>query len=113
MKKPNFSKIFAQIKQGDNSDTLQREIDSLLIQMHSSKENLNLFTTAMSDSEMTPILMNLWNDTDVQTWDFASTGGVANITPIFGYLWLMVAAQQTQQEGKYTRVVPKTSTNAK
>ena len=113
MKKPNFSTIFAQIKQGDNSETLQREIDSLLIQMHSSKENLNVFTTAMSDSEMASILINLWNDTDVQRWDLASTGGVANITPIFGYLWLMVAAQQTQQGGKYTRVVPKISTNGK
>jgi hypothetical protein len=44
----------------------------------------------------------------------ASTGGVANITPIFGYLWLMVAAEETnKKEGKYTKFVPKISTNGK
>jgi thymidine phosphorylase len=32
-----------------------------------------------------------WSREDPQRWDFASTGSVANITPIWGYLCLMVA----------------------
>ncbi|MBW4495951.1 MAG: hypothetical protein KME26_23315 [Oscillatoria princeps RMCB-10] len=113
MKAPEFQNIFARIKQGDKSAALQKEIDSLLIQLQSSKDNLNAFTAAMSDSDMASILKYLWDDTSLQRWDLASTGGVANITPIFGYLWLMVAAEQTKQKGKYTRVVPKISTDGK
>lgn len=51
---------------------------------------LNKFTTAMAESDMAERLKTLWGD--AERWDVASTGCVANITPIFGYLWLMVAA---------------------
>lgn len=113
MKKQNFQNIFARINQGEKSSILEREIDGLLIEVQSSKKNLNSFTAAMSKSDMTQELIHLWDDTNLQRWDLASTGGVTNITPIFGYLWLMVAAEQTKQDDKYTRVVPKISTDGK
>lgn len=109
----DFTKIFSRIQQGEKSLTLDREIDGILTEAQSSKKNLNCFTAAMSKSDMTQELIHLWDNTNLQRWDLASTGGVANITPIFGYLWLMVAAEQTKQNGQYTRVVPKISSDGK
>ena len=106
-----FKNVFARIKQGEKSAKLDKDIDSILIDVQSSKEGLNKFTAAMADSEMTAKMKQLWDDSGVERWDLASTGGVANITPIFGYLWLMVAAEETKNGEK--KVVPKISTDGK
>jgi len=57
---------------------------------------LNEFTKEMARSELANELSKLWGN--AERWDVASTGCVANITPIFGYLWLMVAATRHNQE---------------
>lgn len=108
-----FQSVFARIKQGEKSAKLDKDIDSILIDVQSSKQGLNEFTAAMADSAMAEKMKRLWDNSGVQRWDLASTGGVANITPIFGYLWLMVAAEESKKDGKYTKVVPKISTNGK
>ncbi|WP_017716153.1 hypothetical protein [Kamptonema formosum] len=61
---------------------------------------LNEFTAAMSESPMAERLQNLWGH--AERWDVASTGCVANITPIFGYLWLMVAATPPNRQNSET-----------
>jgi hypothetical protein len=113
-----FKNVFSRIKQGEKSAKMDTDIDSILIQAQSSKEGLNEFTAAMADSEMAAKMKHIWDDSGVERWDLASTGGVANITPIFGYLWLMVAAEKSKEESKeedkkYRKVVPKISTNGK
>jgi hypothetical protein len=109
-----FKNVFSRIKQGEKSAKMDTDIDSILIQAQSSKEGLNEFTAAMADSEMAAKMKHIWDDSGVERWDLASTGGVANITPILGYLWLMVAAEESKtKEDEYTKVVPKISTNGK
>lgn len=47
---------------------------------------------------------------DQEAWDVASTGSVANITPILGYLWLQVKRQLQKDNGNSTPlVIPKIS----
>lgn len=69
-------------------------------------ERLNQLTCRMGSG--VPVS---WTDTDaVIRWDFASTGSVANLTPIFGYLWLMAKARiQFEKFKKFDVVVPKIS----
>lgn len=50
-----------------------------------------------------------WGE-NIERWDIASTGGIANITPIMGYLWLMAKAIKSKRaDGEYGMVVPKIS----
>lgn len=66
---------------------------------------LNQLTCCMGSGE--PFL---WPEGVTERWDFASTGSVANITPIFGYLWLMAKAHANYEKEKaFTIVVPKIS----
>ncbi len=73
--------------------------------MSKFKLNLNEFTREMAASELAKRLSNLWGE-NTERWDVASTGCVANITPIFGYLWLMVAAHTNQNKTIYVTKLP-------
>lgn len=68
------------------------------------KLNLNEFTREKAASELAKRLSNLWGNSE--RWDVASTGCVANITPIFGYLWLMVAAHEKDNKMMYVTKLP-------
>jgi len=65
---------------------------------------LNEFTKAIAKSDITNELQRLWGS--AERWDVASTGCVANITPIFGYLWLMVAATRRHNNNKTSEEEP-------
>ena len=64
------------------------EIDKVLLDIQEVKVNLHYLTVEMSkpSSEKESIE---WKG-NLKRWDLASTGCVANMTPIWGYLWLMV-----------------------
>jgi hypothetical protein len=62
-----FKNVFARIKQGEKSAKLDKDIDSILIDVQSSKEGLNEFTAAMADSEMAEKMKKLWDNPGVES----------------------------------------------
>lgn len=56
----------------------------------------------------------VWPASPCERWDVASTGSVANITPILGYLWLMTRLAKESGPGPVRSiVVPKVSSKGK
>ncbi|NER36455.1 MAG: hypothetical protein F6J93_21135 [Oscillatoria sp. SIO1A7] len=110
MSQQKLEKICDRVKQGEKYDALARDIDGLLIRTQRSPENIDRLTAAISDSDTARIWQSLWDDSPQQRWDIASTGGAGNLIPIFGYLWLKVAAEQAKLGDRYAKVVPKIAT---
>ena len=113
-----FQKVLAPLKINAISQNHYQAIDHLLLNLANQSEHLPEFTQAMAESELAQQVNNGWKQyvSVEQKWDFASTGCVANISPIVGYLWLMVAADQASkhkdestEEKIFTKVVPKIS----
>ena len=87
----------------------KRLLDGLLLgaQKEASKYTMKLTEVMAGDEEKQQVRWPL--DKSKERWDLASTGGVANITPIIGYLWLMVKARQSKKGTSFKVVVPKIS----
>lgn len=103
--------IVKRLTYGEKTKTIANEIDQMLIQYtrNDSKEKLKKLTEDMSRPSADQSYVD-WGDSPPERWDLASTGCVANMTPIFGYLWLMVKAEKSKDEGgNYKIVVPKIS----
>ena len=98
--------VFDSLKGGDLKAAEPRKVDGLLIAMTKAPSGLDEFTREMAEFRNVPVIV--W-EKGTKRWDLASTGSITNITPIFGYLWLMVKAQQSRENGVYKVVVPKIS----
>ena len=96
---------FESIRSGGPAAADKQELDGLLIKMTKTPNKLNEFTRAMAKTSDENRF--IWSGE--KCWDLASTGSITNITPIFGYLWLMVKAQQEKENDTYKVVVPKIS----
>ncbi len=98
--------VFDALRGGELKAADPRKVDGLLIRMSQSSSRLNVFTRDMAAIQNVPKVE--WGK-GTKCWDLASTGSVANITPIFGYLWLMVKAHEKKEGTIFRVVVPKIS----
>lgn len=89
----------------DFDSVSERELDTLLLYYQSGAFRQGCSVDALIFAMVKHPIRFHWPE-QVQRWDLASTGSVANITPIFRYLWLMVKAHAS---GTIRRVVPKIS----
>lgn len=103
-----WKKTFKVLVDGGQDAVDKQEIDGLLLKMTKAPDNLDKFTKAMARSRDEYRVE--WPK-ELECWDLASTGSITNITPIFGYLWLMVKAAQSKDKksGEFSVVVPKIS----
>lgn len=86
-----------------------KTLDGLLLAV---QQDASQYTTMLTEGMATPKEGKQVEWPSVgpgERWDLASTGGVANITPIMGYLWLMVNADQSKEGAAFKVVVPKIS----
>lgn len=105
--------LFDEIVSVTKSPKLHNRVDGFLLKTHRTKPSagqlaglcVEMARPARGKAGPT------WPTAIRERWDFASTGSVANITPLFGYLWLMVKATQGKRSGEssFSMAVPKIS----
>lgn len=100
--------ILEEIVMGGAGPELDKRVDRLLRELADRPGNIDELTRAMARTG--DLIRPVWDD-DVNRWDLASTGSITNITPIMGYLWLMVKAHRSLKGGRFTDVVPKISSS--
>lgn len=94
--------------------TIKKRIDGFLLDIQKgSEKSINEICTKMSESRNSKKI--IWPKEIKERWDIASTGSITNITPIFGYLWLMVKAngEKSKNGDGFPVVVPKISTKGR
>ena len=84
-------------------------IDGLLVAMQQRKSKDTVALTVDMAKPKEGHCIEWRKDGPGERWDLASTGGVANITPIMGYLWLMAKAEQSKKGSRFDVIVPKIS----